>query len=130
MVHPGSRIVTGRGRGAALVFILLLAGSGCATTFDATRLGVPVTMAAPAGPIPEGAEFRITKRSLHGLFGLISLSQPSLKEALAAQLVGGQGIANMRIRVRSRWSDLLITLVTLGLLAPRSVTFEGVVVNP
>ncbi len=87
-------------------------------------------MAAPAGQIPEGAEFRITKRSLHGLFGLVSISQPSLQDALAAQLVGAQGIANMRIRVRSRWSDVLITLLTLGLLTPRSVTFEGVVINP
>ncbi len=115
---------------ALVVLALQLAGSGCATTFDSTRLGVPVTMAAPAGQIPEGAEFRITKRSLHGLFGLVSISQPSLQDALAAQLVGGQGIANMRIRVRSRWSDLLITLLTLGLLSPRSVTFEGVVVSP
>lgn len=130
MGHPGSRLVTRRGRHTILVLALLLAGSGCATTFDSTRLGVPVTMAAPAGQIPEGAEFRITKRSLHGLFGLISISQPSLQDALAAQLVGAQGIANMRIRVRSRWSDVLITLLTLGLLTPRSVTFEGVVVNP
>jgi len=128
--HPGSGVVTGRGGRAALVLILLLAGSGCATTFDATRLGVPVTMAAPAGQVPAGAQFKITKRSLHGLFGLVSLSQPSLQEALAAQLAGGQGIANVRIRVRSRWSDVLITALTLGLLTPRSVTFEGVVVNP
>lgn len=122
--------MTRRGRRTILVLALLLAGSGCATTFDSTRLGVPVTMAAPAGQIPEGAEFRITKRSLHGLFGLVSISQPSLQDALAAQLVGAQGIANMRIRVRSRWSDVLITLLTLGLLTPRSVTFEGVVINP
>lgn len=130
MGHPGSRVVTGRGGRAALVLTLLLVSGGCATTYDATRLGVPVTMAAPAGEIPAGAEFKVTKRSLHALFGLISISRPSLQDVLAAQLVGGQGIANMRIRARSRWSDVLITVLTLGLFTPRSVTFEGVVVDP
>jgi hypothetical protein len=46
---------------------------------------------------------------------------------LAAQLGGGSGVADLRIRVRSRWSDILITGLTLGLIVPRSVTFEGVV---
>jgi hypothetical protein len=36
-------------------------------------------------------------------------------------------VADLRIRVRSRFSDVLITGLTLGLVVPRSVTFEGVV---
>jgi hypothetical protein len=27
-----------------------------------------------------------------------------------------------------RWSDVLVTVLTVGLAAPRSVTFEGVIV--
>jgi hypothetical protein len=58
---------------------------------------------------------------------LAKLKEPSLRKALAAQLSGGSGIADLRIKVRSRWSDVLITVLTAGLVVPRAVTFEGVV---
>jgi hypothetical protein len=101
--------------------------SGCAETFDATTLGVPATLAAPAGQPPRGARFRVTSRAVYGLWGLATIKQPSLRKALAAQLAGGSGIANVKIKVRSRWSDVLITALTAGLIVPRAVTFEGVV---
>jgi hypothetical protein len=41
--------------------------------------------------------------------------------------VGGRSVSNVRIKVRSRWSDVLITGLTLGLFVPRTVTIEGVV---
>jgi hypothetical protein len=109
----------------ALLLISLLAG--CAHTFDATTLGVPVTVSSPAGPPPQGDRFRVSSKSVFGFWGLIRYKEPSLRKALAAQLAGGTGVADLRIRVRSRWSDVLITGLTLGLIVPRSVTFEGVV---
>lgn len=57
------------------------------------------------------------------------LSQPSLEKVLAAELVDGSAVADLRINVRSRWSDVLVTALTLGIIAPRAVTFEGVVVG-
>jgi hypothetical protein len=109
----------------ALLLVLLLAG--CAHTFDATTLGVPVTVASPAGQPAQGARFRVGGKSVFGFWGLLKFREPSLRKALAAQLGGGRGVADLRIRVRSRWSDVLITGLTLGLIVPRSVTFEGVV---
>jgi hypothetical protein len=109
----------------ALLAILLLAG--CAHTFDATTLGVPVTVASPAGQPAQGDRFRVGGKSVFGFWGLLKFREPSLRKALAAQLGGGTGVADLRIRVRSRWSDVLITGLTLGLIVPRSVTFEGVV---
>jgi hypothetical protein len=109
----------------ALLIVLLLAG--CGHTFDATTLGVPVTMASPAGQLPQGNRFSVGSKAVFGFWGLIRYREPSLRKALAAQLAGGSGIADLRIRVRSRWSDVLITGLTLGLVVPRSVTFEGVV---
>lgn len=108
-----------------LLVVSLLAG--CAHTFDATTLGVPVTVASPAGQEPEGARFSVSSKSVFTLWGLLRVKEPSLRKALAAQLAGGSGIADLRIKVRSRWSDVLITGLTLGLIVPRSVTFEGVV---
>jgi hypothetical protein len=107
--------------------VLSLSLTGCAETFDAATLGVPVSLAAPAGQTPEGTRFRVTSHAVYGLWGLATLKQPSLRKALAAQLAGGNGIADLRIKVRSRWSDVLITALTGGLIVPRAVTFEGVV---
>jgi hypothetical protein len=109
----------------ALLVVSLLAG--CAHTFDATTLGVPVTMASPAGQPAQGDRFSVGSKSVFGFWGLLKYKEPSLRKALAAQLAGGAGVADLQIRVRSRWSDVLITGLTLGLIVPRSVTFEGVV---
>jgi len=47
---------------------------------------------------------------------------------LAGQVGTGSRIANLKIKVRSRWSDLLITALSFGAIVPKSVTFEGVIV--
>jgi hypothetical protein len=109
--------------GLLLAFLL----AGCAHTFDATTLGVPVTMASPAGKPAQGDRFRVSSKAVFGFWGVLKYKEPSLRKALAAQLAGGSGVAELRIKVRSRWSDVLITGLTLGLVVPRSVTFEGVV---
>jgi hypothetical protein len=109
----------------ALLLVLHLAG--CAHNFDASTLGVPVTMAAPASQPAQGDRFRVGAKSVFGFWGIVRIREPSLRKALAAQLGGGSGVADLRIRVSSRFTDLLITGLTLGLIVPRSVTFEGVV---
>ena len=110
-----------------LVLALALSLAGCAETFDASTLGVPASLAAPAGQPAQGTRFRVTSHAVYGLWGLASIKQPSLRKTLAAQLAGGSGIADLKIKVRSRWSDVLITALTAGLIVPRAVTFEGVV---
>ena len=110
----------------AFVAALLLAGA-CAQTFDATSLGVPVTMASPAGDASQGERFRVNSTSLFAVWGLLTLTSASLEKSVGHQLVGGRQVTDLKIRVRSRWSDILITGITLGLFIPRTVTFEGVV---
>lgn len=117
-------------RTVLLAGLLALGGSACVTqTFDATSLGVPATMATVAGEGLQGTPFRTTSHTWHGIFGLVPISQANLQKGLARQLVGGTGIANLKITTKSRWSDMLITGLTLGLLVPRTVVYEGVVVN-
>jgi hypothetical protein len=111
------------------ILVLLPTLTGCAHTFDATTLGVPVTMASPAGEPPAGSRFSVTSRALYAFWGLAKIKDPSLRKALAAQLAGGNGIADLKIKVRSRWSDVLITALTAGLIVPRAVTYEGVVLK-
>ncbi len=114
-------------RPALPALLAILLSTGCAQTFDATTLGVPATVSSPAGQPAQGDRFRVSSRAVFGFWGLIKYREPSLRKALAAQLAGGSGIADLKIRVRSRWTDVLITGLTLGLVVPRSVTFEGVV---
>jgi hypothetical protein len=111
----------------ALGLLLACTLGGCASTFDATSLGVPATLASPAGQPPAGARFSVSSKALFGFWGLAPIRQPSLRKSLAAQLGGGGGVADVRIRIRSRWSDVLFTILTAGLIIPRTVTFEGVV---
>jgi len=109
--------------------MLAFSAGGCALTFDSRRLGVPVSMAGAASAADSGAAFHVTKHPVYLIAGLLSVSQPNLEDVLAGQVGTGARIADLRIRVRSRWSDLLVTALTLGFVVPRSVTFEGVVVG-
>ena len=122
--------MTGSSVRRASLLALALVTSGCALTLDSSRLGAPVNLAgAPRANPDSGIPFRLTKHPVYLLAGLIPVSQPNLQDVLAGQLGTGARIENLRIHVRSRWSDLLITGLTLGLVVPRSVTFEGVIVT-
>jgi hypothetical protein len=111
----------------ALGILLVLVVVGCAETFDATTLGVPAALATEAGRPVEGARFSVTQRSVYGLWGVATIKSPSLRKALAAQLADGSSVVGLKIRSRSTLPDVLITVLTVGLIVPRSVTFEGTV---
>jgi hypothetical protein len=113
----------------ASVLALALAVSACALTLDSTHLGVPVSLAGATPSPGAGTPFRVTKHPVYLFAGLVPVSQPNLEDVLAGQVGTGAQITNLRIKVRSRWSDLLVTALTLGVVVPRSVTFEGVVVS-
>lgn len=113
----------------ALAPLILLAAAACTQVFDATTLGVPATMSAAPGDLPAGKPFTMTGHSVHGLFGLVTLSQANLRKGLSTQLVGGDQVANLKIRTKSRWFDVLVTGLTLGLVVPRTVTYEGIIIG-
>jgi hypothetical protein len=119
-------------RSATRAGLLVLAGaltvSGCALTFDATDLGVPTSMAESARTPAQGEAFRITKKPVFLLWGLIGTSRPNAENILAGQVGTGSRVANLKIKLRMRLTDLIVTGLTLGLVNPRTVTFEGVVV--
>ena len=121
MIRPATRV------GGSLL-LLALTVSGCALTFDASDLGVPTSLAERAQSPPEGTAFRVTKHPVFLLWGLVGAARPNAEDVLAGQVGTGGRLANVRIKVRSRWSDLLVTAITGGVVSPRSVTFEGLVV--
>jgi hypothetical protein len=111
-----------------LLAVALVAAAGCAQTFDATTLGVPATLAADNVAPPQGTTFKVNAKALWAAWGLIPVAQPMLQKTLAAQLVGGKSIVNVRIKTHTSIFDGIITLGTFGVLSPRSVTYEGVIV--
>lgn len=119
-------------RTATRAGLLILAGaltvSGCALTFDATDLGVPTSMAESAQTPPQGQPFHITKRPVFLLWGLVGVSRPSAEDVIAGQVGTGARVANLKIKLRMRLGDLIVTGLTLGIVNPRTVSFEGVVV--
>ena len=113
---------------AALV-VTLLGASGCAHTFDASTLGVEATMASPVSAPAQGEAFVVNKKAMFFFWGAVRGGQPSLQDALASQVTSVERVAAVRVKVRSTFSDVLLTILTAGLVIPRSVTYEGVVVG-
>jgi len=116
-------------RRAAPALLLALAGGACALQFDSRSLGVPVTMTPPTTPTAAGDTFNVTVRAVHIFWGLAPVKEPSLQPVLAGQLGTGGAVANLSIRSRKRWSDVVATVITLGFISPTSVTYQGVIVR-
>ncbi len=112
-----------------IVAALLSATVSCAQTFDATTLGVDASMSTPVSVQVQGEEFKVSKKAVYLLAGIFTASKPSLEDILASQVTGDARIANLKIEVRSKPSDVLITILTLGLVVPRTVTYEGVILG-
>ena len=110
--------------------LLGLAAGGCAMTFDSSHLGVPVTMASAATSPTTGTAFHVNRHPVFMGWGLITVGAPNLEDVLAGQVANGAGVTNLKIRVRASLFDYLVTGLTFGLFAPRTVTFEGTVQGP
>jgi hypothetical protein len=110
-----------------LPVVLALSLGACALTFDARSLGVPATMASAAMEPAVGDTFHVTQTAIHLFWGMYQSRGANLQAALATQLGDGGGVANLRVRTWHKWSDILATVLTLGVVAPTSVTYEGVI---
>lgn len=107
---------------------LVCASAGCSYTLDATRLGVPTTLAEAATAQPAGTPFEVKRLQLYLFWGAVAGSRPDLEDVLAGQVGSGGSLANVRVRVYSSLVDVLITGLTLGVVVPRTMAVEGVVV--
>jgi len=110
--------------------VLVLFSTSCVQVFDARSLGAKVTMAERASEQPQGETFKVTRTAVFAFWGVAAASRPTLEHVLAGQVSAESQISNLRITVKTRFGDALITLLTAGIIVPRSVTFEGVVTKP
>jgi len=124
------RVRTAVRRAVPIVLLTVLGLGGCAVSFDARLIGVPTTMSERPNETPAGEAFRLSRKAVFAFWGLIPMQAPSLERALAGQVTGANEISNLRITVKSGIGDLIATFLTGGLIVPRTVVFEGVVVAP
>ncbi len=115
---------------AALACVILLSSSACVEVFDATTLGTRTMLSARAVEQPNGEAFAVTKKAVFVLWGLAAPNKISLDRALAGQVTGDAEIANLRVVTKSGVGDIIVTIITLGLVVPRTVTYTGVIVQP
>jgi len=108
----------------------LFAGSACVQVYDARTLGAKTTLSARSAEQPQGEAFKISKTAFFAFWGIATASRPSLERVLSSQVSGESEIANLRITEKSRIGDIIVTVLTAGLVIPRTITFEGVIVNP
>lgn len=112
------------------VVCLAMAMSGCALQFNTRSLGVPVSMAETLAVPVAGDTFNVTRKAVHMFWGLATAKEANLQQAIAGQLGAGTSVRNLSIRARKRWSDVLVSILTLGFVQTTSVTFSGVVAGP
>jgi hypothetical protein len=110
-----------------MLVLALTTQGACSLNFDATSLAVPVTMASPIGQATPADSFRVSTHAIWAFWGIQGLKRPSLNKALATQLAGGKGIADLKIKTHSSFTDVLFTVLTAGVIVPRSVIYQGVV---
>jgi len=87
-------------------------------------------MASAASRPAVGDTFNIRTSAVYLFWGLVPGKRPSLENTLESQLAGGRAVRDLRIHVGRRLSDLLVTVLTAGIVTPVSVTFEGIVAAP
>lgn len=116
--------------GRLLLLSTVIVASGCAMTFDARTLGVRTSVAAPPDSAPQGEQFRVSRKAVFLLWGIAPAAMPSLERTLAGQATSDAQIANLRVTTKSSFWDVFFTVLTVGVVVPRSVTFEGVVITP
>jgi len=104
--------------------------SGCALTFTARDLGVATSLAEPGTDPTAGYAIQRHQSIPSSSYGAGRASRPKRGGRASPVKVGtGPRIANLRIKVRSRWSDLLVHRADGGRAhATAPLRFEGVVV--
>ena len=85
-------------------------------------------MASDASDPAIGEKFKINKKAVFMFWGLTQPGKASLTSVLGGQAQGDAKIADLTIKVRSRFIDVFFSIITLGIVVPRSVTYEGVIV--
>lgn len=109
-----------RGWAVMVILSLILVGF-LGGSFRTEVTFMPEKTAATAA----GKTFEEDLPARHWLGGLIQGEQADLQEALSRHTRGGRHLAQFSIVTKHTWTDLLVTMVTMGIYCPQTVTIRG-----
>ena len=114
-----------------LLVLLVLSIQGCYTL---NQSGVPIDEAIELTNAEQArsiGHFTKTKKVNHFIFGLVSPEDAGIETMIsnAVKTGGGSRAVNVRIKYQATFVDGLISAITYGLYAPRTLTVEGDVVK-
>ncbi len=104
-----------------LAFIIIFAG--CATLPLESNLDKPVSMTKVKDT--QVKTFVTNSKALWLFWGLTPISLPEIDGIMLPQVSGHAGVQNLKITTESGFVDLVVTILTNGILTMRTVTVEG-----
>lgn len=88
-----------------------------------------VSLRLTPGVQGETITFEEQMKARHWLGGLIKGKQPDLNEVLRKYTMGGDRISEITIDTRHSFGDCVVTVITLSIYSPVTVTVSGTVVS-
>ena len=105
----------------SLVFVIGMIG--CATIPMESNLDNPVSMTeVKETPVKS---FTSDNRAIWLFWGIIPVAIPEIDGVLVPQMAGHTGIQNLKITAESDALDLIVTILTDGVIFMRTVRVEG-----
>jgi len=105
----------------ALAIVVVFAS--CAVLPMRSKLNKPVSMTQMKdGP---GEHFSEEKQAFWLFWGLAPLIIPEIDEVVASEVSGHAGVQNLKITTQYTAIDMIINILTSGILHPRTITIEG-----
>lgn len=133
-MNRNSWFESGRLLGLAVAGVALLGSSGCATiNYDAAAVQSVVAMnrVAPAASYTRVGDFEASQRPVFAIAQLLTVVDANLERAIQRELQrsGGDAVLDLRIHEQYDIVDVLIGMVTFGLVNTRSAAVRGDVVR-
>ena len=108
---------------SAITLALAILVAGCATLPMESNLEKPVSMTSVTDE--QGEEFAEDMKALWLFWGAMPLVLPTVDEVAGPQVADHTGVQNLKVTTFSGPLDVIVTLLTDGILTMRTVTIEG-----
>jgi hypothetical protein len=106
-----------------VIFAFIVTFVGCATIPMESNMDKPVSMTEVKDETAK--TFVSNNKALWLFWGIIPLSVPEIDNVLVPQVSGHDGVQNLKITTESGFIDLVVTILTQGILFMRTVRVQG-----
>ncbi len=108
---------------SVVVLMFIVVFVGCATLPMESNIDKPVSMTEVKDE--KASVFVSNQKALWLFWGAFPVSLPTVDGVLAPQVSGHTGVQNLKVTTESGFIDLVVTILTDGILTMRTVTIQG-----